>query len=102
MLLKHHEDQASFLNLDNELAQIASGPNAISTTKDSGNFINGPVSFSSPHTSMRFGGVFRFNPLTATCIPSTIATPIPTFELDIPIKNVSVLTGIVGIIASLI
>jgi len=102
MLLKSNNASSAFVDIQDEYTQIASGPNSITTTRDAGNFINGPVSFSSPPTSYRFGGVFRFNPLIATCIPSTIATPIPTLTLDVPIKNISTLSGITGIIASLL
>lgn len=102
MLLKHSNASSSFLQLDEGSSQIASGPNSITTTRDAGNFINGPVSFTAPHTSLRFGAVFKLNPLLSTCIPSTLATPMPTFILDIPIKNVTSLTLISGIIASVL
>lgn len=101
MLLKNDNASSSFLNIEEGSSQIASGPNSITTTRDAGNFINGPISFTAPHTSMRFGTVFKLNPLLATCVPSTLATPISTFILDIPIKNVTTLSLITGIIASL-
>jgi hypothetical protein len=102
MLIKNKNDSSSFLQVLDETSMIASGPNSIATTRDAGNFINGPVSFSSPPTSYRFGGVFKFNPLITTCVPSTLATPISTLTLDLPIKNISTLTAITGIIASLL
>lgn len=102
MLIKNKNDSSSFLNVNDDSSILASGPNSISSTRDAGNFINGPVSFSSPPTSYRFGGVFKFNPLITTCVPSTLATPISTLTLDLPIKNISTLTAITGIIASLI
>lgn len=102
MLLKNKNEDSSFLQILEESSQIASGPNSITTTRDGGNFINGPLSISSPHTSIRFGGVFKFNPLTATCIPSTIATPIPTFTLDIPVQGIGSLSLIAGILASIL
>lgn len=102
MLIKNKNDSSSFLNVNDDSSIIASGPNSIASTRDAGNFINGPVSFSSPPTSYRFGGVFKFNPLITTCVPSTLATPISTLTLDLPIKNISTLTAITGIIASLI
>ncbi len=102
MLLKSNNASSSFVDIQDEYTQIASGPNSITTTRDAGNFINGPVSFSSPPSSYRFGGVFRFNPLIATCVPSTIATPISTLTLDVPIKNITTLSAITGIIASLL
>jgi len=101
MLLKNDNGSSSFVNVEDEQVQLASGPNSITTTRDAGNFINGPISFTAPHTSIRIGTVFKLNPLLATCLPSTLATPIPTFVLDVPIKNVTTLSLITGIIASL-
>ena len=86
MLIKNKNDSSSFLNVNDDSSILASGPNSIS----------------SPPTSYRFGGVFKFNPLITTCVPSTLATPISTLTLDLPIKNISTLTAITGIIASLI
>ena len=102
MLLKHSNSSSSFLNVEEGMTQIASGPNSISTTRDAGNFLNGPVSFTGPHSNIKFGAVFRFNPLLATCIPSTLATPISTFTLDVPLKNMTSLSLISSIIGSIL
>lgn len=101
VVVKNSNASPSFLEMEEESAILASGPNSFGTTKEGGNFINGPISFSSPLTSMRFGAIFKFNPLVATCIPSTLATPISTFTVDLPIKNIGVLGLVGGIISSL-
>ena len=43
MLIKNKNDSSSFLQVLDETSMIASGPNSIATTRDAGNFINGPV-----------------------------------------------------------
>lgn len=102
MLLKNSNASSSFVYVNDEAAQIASGPNSITTTREAGNFINGATSFTGPHSNIKFGAVFRFNPMLATCIPSTIATPIPTFTLDVPLKNMASLSLISSIIGSIL
>lgn len=102
MLLKNSNASSSFAHITEDMAQIASGPNSISTTREAGNFLNGAVSFTGPHSNIKFGAVFRLNPLLATCIPSTIATPIPTFTLDVPLKNMASLSLISSIIGSIL
>lgn len=102
MILKETPESSSFIQAGSDYSQIASGPNSITTTRDAGNFINGPISFTSPPTAIRFGGVFKFNPLIATMIPSTIATPIPTLQLDLPIKNIGTMASIATLIKSVL
>lgn len=101
-VIKNNPGSSSFLYTGDEYAQIASGPNSISTTRDQGNFINGAVAFTAPFTDLRFAGVFKFNPLLATLIPSTLATPMPTLTIDIPIKNISSMAAVAGMLKSLI
>ena len=100
-VIKHTNNSSSFFETEEEYSVIASGANSVGVTRDGGAFISGPVSFSSPLTSMRFGAIFKFNPLVATCIPSTLATPISTFTLDLPLKNVGMLALVGGIVGSI-
>jgi hypothetical protein len=80
--------------------RIASGTMSMVVDKDGGNYFQGPVSFSSPFTSMRFGGIFKFNPMLFLGIPSTIVTPMPTFIIDPPIKNLGTMVLTASIILS--
>lgn len=101
-LIKDTSNSSSFLQTEEGMSQIASGPNSVTSTNTQGNFINGSVSFSSPPESIKIGGVFRLNPLLATGIPSTLVTPIPTLILDLPLKNISAMVAISTIVASLL
>lgn len=71
---------------------------SISTQTKVGNFINGPLSVSTTPTQVRFGGIYKFNPMTLTGLPSTIISPISTFIIDIPIKNALHMTGIASMV----
>lgn len=100
-IVKEKAADSNFLLLHEGQAMIAAGPNSISTTREDGNFINGPLSISSTIDSIRVGGMFKFNPALMTGIPSTIITPIPVLTLDMPVKNVGVFGSIAAIAASL-
>jgi hypothetical protein len=82
--------------------RIASGPMSLVVDEQGGNFVQGPISFSSPFTSMRFGGIFKFNPLLFLGIPSTLVTPMPTFIIDPPIKNLGAMLSTASIVLSAI
>lgn len=101
-VIKENPDSSNFLLLEGENSVIASGPNAIGITKRDGVFINGPVSFTSNIEHIKFAGMFRFNPVAATGLPSTMITPIPTFVIEPPIKGISTVGAAAGILKSLI
>lgn len=100
MILKNSIDSSTFINVDNGSSEIVSGPMSFSVDRQMGAFINGPLSISSPPTSVRIGGVFKFHPLTMTGIPSTIITPVPTFQIDVPVKNIGVISAISAMVLS--
>jgi hypothetical protein len=101
-VIKITPDCSSALIAADTYSQIVSGPCSITTTADSGNFINGPLSISSGIDSIKVGAIFRFNPILASGIPSTIITPIPTLVMDVPIKNLGSLAAIASLCASLV
>ena len=90
----------SVLSLGTTTTSISSGPNSISCTNDHGNFVNGPLSISSSFTKIRMGGIYRFNSLLANTIPSTVITPIPVLEIDIPSKEAAGLIGLAAMVLS--
>lgn len=102
MILKDTPESSSFIQIGSEYAQIASGPNSVSSTNDAGTFINGPLSISSPIENIKVGGIFRFNPMLSTGIPSTMITPVPTLILDLPISNIASMIKIAAIAVSLV
>lgn len=101
-IIKDKPNDSNFLMLEGENSIIASGPNAVGVNKSGGVFLNGPVSFSSPVDSIKFGGVFRFNPVTASGLPSTMITPIPTFIIDLPIKGISNMSAMASMLSSMV
>ena len=100
MIIKNSIESTSMVDLSDDYSRIAAGSSSITCDKDSGNFINGPLSITTSIASIRIGGVFKFNPLTITCIPSTIVTPISTFSIDVPVKHAAVLAKCAAIVAS--
>lgn len=101
-VIKDKPSDSNFLMLEGENSVLASGPNAVGVNRSAGVFLNGPVSFSSPIDSIKFGGVFRFNPVTASGLPSTMITPIPTFVIDLPIKGISNMAAMASMLSSMV
>lgn len=69
-----------------DYAQIASGPYSVTSVNGAGTF--GPLSISSPIENIKVSGIYRFNPILATGIASTMITPVPVLTLDLPLKNI--------------
>lgn len=101
-VIKDKPSDSNFLMLEGENSILASGPIAVGVNRSAGVFLNGPVSFSSPIDSIKFGGVFRFNPVTASGLPSTMITPIPTFVIDPPIKGISNMAAMASMLSSMV
>lgn len=102
MIIKDKVESSSFVQIGEGYSQLASGPNSITTTNESGNYIQGPVSFSSSIENVKFGGIFRFNPMLSTGIPSTMVTPVPVLTIDLPLSNIATISKIASISLSLI
>lgn len=87
-LLKHTDSSTSAVQVGEEqISMLGSEKHRFVTTKRYGNFIVGPTTFTAHPESVRIGGVFRFNGLMTSTMPSTIVTPISTLILDLPGKN---------------
>lgn len=102
MIIKDKPESSSFVQVGEGYSQLASGPNSITTTNDAGNFIQGPVSFSSSIENIKIGGIFRFNPMLSTGIPSTMVTPVPVLTIDLPLSNIATISKIASISLSLL
>jgi hypothetical protein len=100
MKLKSQLDSDSFIEYTSNSIVIAAGQNSIATDVDSGNFFTGPVSFTAPFTSIRFGTMFKFNPLLQFGLPSSMITPISTFNIEPPIKETAAYIALTGLIMS--
>ncbi len=100
MIIKSDISATSMLDVSPEYARIASGAMSFTSDKNAGNFINGPLSITAPLSGIRIGGVFKFNPLTMTCIPSTMVTPISTFTIDVPMAHTAGLIKCAALVMS--
>jgi hypothetical protein len=100
MIFKNEIASDTFIEISDGIITMASGANSISTTRDGANFINGPISFSSPFTNMRLGGIYKFNSLMMATMPSTMVTPIPTLTLDLPVAEAASMAALTALILS--
>lgn len=100
-VIKDTPQSSSMIITTEGYTQITAGPNSISTTRQDGNFINGPLSISSNIDNIRVGGMYKFNPQLSTGLASTMITPIPTLVFDLPIKNLASSAAIAGVLAGL-
>jgi hypothetical protein len=66
-------------------AQLQGGEDqAILSDAALGNIVKGPISFTAHPSEMRFHGFWKLNPRLLSCIPSSIVTPNPVFNFDLP------------------
>lgn len=100
MIFKDTLESESSLNISPDGITIASGAYSVTATRDSGVYINGPLSISSPFTNIRMGGVYKFNSLLANTVPSNVITPIPVLQIDIPAKEAGFLLAIAAMVVS--
>ncbi len=101
MIIKDTVDSDVLVSHASDSISMAAGEMSMSVHKTAGNFIMGPVSFTSPFTNIRFNsGLFKLNSLLLSTMPSTIITPVPVFEFDVPIKGISALQTISRMVLS--
>lgn len=99
-IIKDKIDSSAFLEAGSLHSRMAAGAMSVTVDKDGGAFINGPLSISSGIGSIKFGPIFKFNPLAASCVPSTLVTPISTFIFDIPAKHAASYASIAAMVLS--
>ena len=94
MLIKQAIDSTSLIDLGEDIAVLSSGPTSVSAHKKYGVFVNGALSVSANPTNVVFGGFYKFNPVAVSGMPSTMITPVPTFEVAVPVKNAGIQASI--------
>ena len=100
MIHKNSIAGSALLDIKEDSLIIGAGAMSIGIDKQHGNFVQGPISFSSPFTRMRFGVIYKLNPMQMLGIPSTMITPIPTFNIEPPMKEVASMTALTSMILS--
>jgi len=98
MVIKDSIAGHTAITLETNTAILSSGANSFTSTMDDGNYVNGPISFSSDFTKMRFAGVYKFSSLLANTVPSTVISPIPVFEIDLPVAEMAGLVSIAAMV----
>lgn len=71
---------------------------SISANDDIGLSLNGPVAIPGPFTNIRFSNMFKFNSMLSLGLPSTVLTPISTFEIDFPVKEAASMASLMALV----
>lgn len=100
MLIRTSPTSTALIDMGEEVASVSSGSMSLSVHNKYGAFINGPLSVSSPPTSITLGGFYKFNPVALSGMPSTLITPVPTFEVTVPTKNIAIQNSINSVVVS--
>lgn len=90
---------------DHEASLRGSSNNGLYSSREFGNIVTGATSFSATPQEIRVGGLMTFHPLLMSGFPSTIVTPIPTFQWSLPsggmlgpiAKDVALMSTLIGI-----
>jgi hypothetical protein len=69
---------------DEEASIRGSSDNGFYSSRQFGNIVKGPISFSAQPHEIRIGGLMTLHPLLMSGFPSTIVTPIPTMQWSLP------------------
>lgn len=90
-ILKHTPTSKSGVELLDERAVLAGSRNKhIASDAKAGNFITGPTSIMANVDQIRISGCWTLRSTLTSTVPSTIVTPHPALQLDIPYNNVSI------------
>lgn len=90
------ESSAAMKIYDDKIIMAGSADHHISSDSIFGNFISGKTSILADVAQIRVSGMWTFNPVSLSCIPSTMSTPNAMLRLDIPTKNASLLAKIIN------
>ena len=86
MILKPYPDSPAGIEISGGHVRVQGGPNiGISTFDGIGTVVRGPFHIMARPDQIRIWGLWKFNPLLLSMIPSTIFTPMPVLILDPPI-----------------
>lgn len=86
-MIKDGVDGNAGLSVSSTVARIHGTEENYVACDERGTTINGPISFVSGGSQMRFAALWTMNSEIALSIPSTLATPTPVMIIDPPIKQ---------------
>lgn len=92
------ESTAGIILRDDKVIIAGNEDHHFATDATFGNFISGKTAIHASLGQIRVAGLWVFNPVLASTIPSTMTTPNATLQMDIPTKNVEILGDVVRMI----
>ena len=97
-------DDSAGISIDYSSVILSAGPKvAIGLDVNSGIVIKGNIGITGYPSSVSFAGLWKFNDLMLSTIPSTIITPNPVLRFTIPTSNMlGVMTEITKILGSFV
>lgn len=99
MHIRNSPNSDTIINIGSETISLGAGEMSVSTDVKTGNYIVGPLSITSSFTDIRWSsGLFKFNSLLISTMPSNIINPVPVFELDIPVKGMNGFRSVLNMI----
>lgn len=92
---------------DHEASLRGSSNEGLYSSREFGNIVKGATSFSALPHEIRVAGLMTFHPLLTSGFPSTIVTPLPTFQWSLPsgamlgpiAKDIALMATLIGIVA---
>jgi hypothetical protein len=94
-ILKYRPTSKSGMELHDERAVVAGSANKhIVSDGKAGNFLTGPTSIMAAVSQIRVGGLWTLRPTLPSTVASTIVTPHPALELNIPYNNASIFQSV--------
>ncbi len=92
------ESTAAVILRDDKIIIAGNEDHHFATDATFGNFISGKTAIHASLGQIRVAGLWVLNPVLSSTIPSTMTTPNATLQMDIPTKNIAVLSSIVNMI----
>jgi hypothetical protein len=92
------ESTAAVISRDDKIIIAGNEDHHFATDATFGNFISGKTAIHASLGQIRVAGLWVLNPVLSSTIPSTMTTPNATLQMDIPTKNIAVLSSIVNMI----
>lgn len=78
-VFQHDDSEQSFIFAEESTVGLVGNADVNMISTDEANMINGPLSIMAFPQDIRIGGLWALNPALISTVPSTMATPIPTF-----------------------
>ncbi len=97
-ILRYRPTSKSAVELHDERTVLAgSANNHVASDAKSGNFLTGPTSIMAAVDQIRVSGLWTLRPTLPSTVASTIVTPHPALQLNIPYNNVTILKTVLDL-----